>query len=146
VRKSFPEHSGSLADEYDAAQERGEVAAQGKPSSAEGLPTTADIGLTHKDIHEARLVRAVTKSPPVMPAGFLLALMWRAGDSRRLSSFCASRGNKTSRTEAKRPLLIQRGAPPENFSYFFFGKNPAMWIHDVRKRGGVRWLAKSRLQ
>jgi hypothetical protein len=39
-----------LADEYDAAQERGEVAGQGKPSKAEGLTTTADIGLTHKDL------------------------------------------------------------------------------------------------
>jgi hypothetical protein len=46
-----------LADEYDAAQERGEVASQGKPSGAEGLATTADIGLTHKDIHEARVIR-----------------------------------------------------------------------------------------
>ena len=47
-----------LADEYDAAQERGEVAGQGKPSKAEGYQaTTADIGLTHKDIHEARIVR-----------------------------------------------------------------------------------------
>ncbi len=42
-----------LADEYDAAQERGEVSDQGKPSRAEGLPTAADVGLSHKDIHEA---------------------------------------------------------------------------------------------
>jgi len=47
-----------LADEYDAAQERGEVAGQGKPSRAEGYPaTTSEIGLTHKDIHEARIIR-----------------------------------------------------------------------------------------
>lgn len=44
-------------DEYDAAQERGEVAGQGKPSKTEGLATTADIGLTHKDIHEARPIK-----------------------------------------------------------------------------------------
>jgi hypothetical protein len=43
-----------LADEYDAAQERGEVASQGKPSTTEGLATTADVGLTHKDIRDAR--------------------------------------------------------------------------------------------
>lgn len=45
-----------LADEYDAAQERGEVAKAGdpRPSTAEGPPTAANIGLTHKDIHEAR--------------------------------------------------------------------------------------------
>jgi hypothetical protein len=63
-----------LADEYDAAQERGEVATQsdgpslrdhvpgenkiaGKPysSGAEELGGVTDIGLTHKDIHEARI-------------------------------------------------------------------------------------------
>jgi hypothetical protein len=53
-----------LADEYDAAQERGEVAGQGKPSKAEGLTTTADIGLTHKDIHEARLIRDAEAAEP----------------------------------------------------------------------------------
>jgi hypothetical protein len=38
-----------LADEYDAARERGEVAKQGdpRPSGMEGLATIADIGLTH---------------------------------------------------------------------------------------------------
>jgi hypothetical protein len=46
-----------LADEYDAAQERGEVASQGKPSGVEGLATTADIGLSRKEIHEARIIR-----------------------------------------------------------------------------------------
>lgn len=54
-----------LADEYDAAQERGEVAGQGKPSKAEGYQaTTADIGLTHKDIHEARIIRDAEKADP----------------------------------------------------------------------------------
>jgi hypothetical protein len=53
-----------LADEYDAAQERGEVAGQGKPSRAEGLPTTEILGLTHKDIHEARLVRDAEQNDP----------------------------------------------------------------------------------
>jgi hypothetical protein len=34
-----------LADEYDAAQDRGEVASKGKPSKREGLAKTGDIGL-----------------------------------------------------------------------------------------------------
>lgn len=49
-----------LADEYDAAQERGEVASQRdgrRPSQVEGQTTAADIGLTHKEIHEARQIR-----------------------------------------------------------------------------------------
>lgn len=53
-----------LADEYDAAQERGDVAPQGKPSKAEGLVTVADIGLTHKDIHEARAIRDAEEADP----------------------------------------------------------------------------------
>ena len=53
-----------LADEYDAAQVRGEVAAQGKPSRTEGLATTADIGLIHKNVHEARLIRDAEVAEP----------------------------------------------------------------------------------
>jgi hypothetical protein len=49
-----------LADEYDAAQERGEVRGTSNQHSAASSPEVAgvaDIGLTHKDIHEARLIR-----------------------------------------------------------------------------------------
>lgn len=53
-----------LADEYDAAQERGEVAGQGKPSTQEGLAKAADLGLSHKDIHEARIIRDAEKAEP----------------------------------------------------------------------------------
>ena len=49
-----------LADGYDSAQDRGEVAT-GRPKSIQGensfTPTLADIGLTGKDIREARLIR-----------------------------------------------------------------------------------------
>lgn len=53
-----------LADEYDAAQDRGEVASQGKPSQAEGLATVADIGLTYKEIWEARAIRDAEQADP----------------------------------------------------------------------------------
>ncbi len=46
-----------LVDEYDDAQDRGEVAkADGDKSKIpnENFATAADIGLTYKDIHEAR--------------------------------------------------------------------------------------------
>ena len=50
-----------LADAYDAAQARGEVASseEGWPrrSDVERLPTAADIDLTRKQIHESRKVR-----------------------------------------------------------------------------------------
>jgi uncharacterized protein YjiS (DUF1127 family) len=59
-----------LADEYDAAQERGEVATQrdGRRSKAEHLkPTTADIGLSRKEIHEARMIRDAEAAEPHAP-------------------------------------------------------------------------------
>jgi hypothetical protein len=49
-----------LADEYDAAQERGEIRRHGGDQTSgteDCLPCAADIGLTHKDIFEARQVR-----------------------------------------------------------------------------------------
>src|SRR4051794_40005330 len=51
-----------IADEYDAAQERGEVAGPrdgtrtGVPDG-NARPTVAEIGLTSKQIHEARQIR-----------------------------------------------------------------------------------------
>ena len=43
----------------DAAQERGEVRSAGNPNSSrvEELPGVGDLGLSHKDIHDARQVR-----------------------------------------------------------------------------------------
>ena len=57
-----------LADEYDAAQERGEIAGPAdrhSNSRAEAnKATAADIGLTHKDIHEARQIRDAEVAQP----------------------------------------------------------------------------------
>jgi hypothetical protein len=67
--KAFVERAGAkrrLADEYDAAQERGEIKSVGKPNSSnsEELAGAADIGLTHKDIHEARIIRDAEVADP----------------------------------------------------------------------------------
>jgi hypothetical protein len=67
------------AEEYDAAQERGEVASatEGRPrhSERECLPTLADAGLTAKDIFEARrsCARAdwIPRALPYMPRNAL---------------------------------------------------------------------------
>lgn len=76
-----------LADEYDAAQERGEVRQNGGDRTRipnQNSATVADIGLTHKDIHEARIIRdAEASSPGIVretveaalidhPSGFLM--------------------------------------------------------------------------
>lgn len=57
-----------LAEEYDAAQERGEIATRGGERSGKEhsvpLPTAADIGLSRKDIHEARQIRDAEAADP----------------------------------------------------------------------------------
>lgn len=80
-----------LADEYDAAQARGEVARAGdpRPSKAEGLATVADIGLTHKTIHEARKVRVAEKAEP--------------GTVRRAVEASLSQGQEPTRARLRRP-------------------------------------------
>lgn len=52
-----------LADEYDAAQERGEVAKQGNIPE-QNISTVADIGITSKEIHESRLIRDAEQESP----------------------------------------------------------------------------------
>lgn len=56
-----------LADEYDAAQERGEIASVGKPVNVpvgNNKPTSREIGLSRKDIHEAREIRDAEEADP----------------------------------------------------------------------------------
>jgi hypothetical protein len=62
-----------LADEYDAAQERGEIAAHGRNSDVQLGNVTpasaADIGISRKAIHEARIIRdAESNAPGVVKA------------------------------------------------------------------------------
>jgi len=55
------ELSARLADEYEAAQQRGEVGQHGGQGKRdiphENIPSVTDIGLTSKEIHEAQKVR-----------------------------------------------------------------------------------------
>jgi len=57
-----------LADEYDAAQERGEVSGPADRNSNSrtelNKASAIDLGLTGKDIHEARLIRDAEKVSP----------------------------------------------------------------------------------
>ncbi|MGY2907033.1 hypothetical protein [Bradyrhizobium sp. URHC0002] len=57
-----------IADEYDAAQARGEVATardgDHRRSDRERPPTAADIGLSRKEIHEARIIRDAENADP----------------------------------------------------------------------------------
>jgi len=55
-----------LADEYDAAQERGEVAKRGWESGVDkrNITTASDLGLRRDQIHDARLIRDAEAAEP----------------------------------------------------------------------------------
>ena len=96
-----------LADEYDAAQERGEAAKPGDRTS--NIPNenngakVADIGLTSKIVHEARKVRdAERKSPGII---------------RKTLSEQLSKGEAPTRAAIKRAIEPKPAvAPPNTFA------------------------------
>lgn len=53
-----------LADEYDAAQERGEVVGRLRSAKELSKPTAADLDISRKDIHEARVIRDAEEADP----------------------------------------------------------------------------------
>lgn len=53
-----------LAEEYDAAKERGDVAVAGSNQHGEVLPNGKDLGLSYKDVFEARKIRDAEAADP----------------------------------------------------------------------------------
>jgi hypothetical protein len=115
-----------LADEYDAAQARGEVAA-GRPKSLEGgksfQATAANLGLRHDEIHDARLIRDAETNDP--------GIVRRALDDR------LERGEEPTRAAlrkmvvdaAMRGLRPQRSASRRNPLYVAPTPEQAAWRH-----------------
>ena len=93
-----------LADEYDAAQDRGEVATVGQRSNVVGdnVSTAADLGLRRDEIHEARKLRDAERQSPG-----LICAAWtypQAGKSGRLFSIFSISffwGDKTMKKKGK---------------------------------------------
>lgn len=86
-----------LAEEYDAAQERNEVRKQGERANlSEGKVSTADIGLSYKDVHEARQLRDAENAEP--------------GLIRRSLDAMIERGEEPTRAALKREV-IERPQP-----------------------------------
>lgn len=87
-----------LAEEYDAAQERGEVKTradnQHASSKREEAASASDLKLTHKDIHEARQLRDAEASDP--------------GVIRRALDGMIERGEEPTRAALKRELVERR--------------------------------------
>lgn len=89
-----------LADEYDAAQERGEVAS-GRPKSIPGdntfTPTVSQIGLTSKEIHEARQIRDAEQADP--------------GIIRRTLDTLIERGEEPTKAAVRREIAAPKPQP-----------------------------------
>ena len=86
-----------LADEYDAAQERGEVVgahngAKNRVLSENAIATAADIGLSRKDIHEARQIRDAEADDPGIVRRTLDALLEVGGLQRDTFPIMAKSG------------------------------------------------------
>lgn len=90
-----------LADEYDAAQERGDVQKPGgdrmsNVPDGNNAPTVDEIGLTRKEIHDARLIRDAEQDDP--------------GIVRRTLDGCLERGDEPTRAVLRRSVSDIRAA------------------------------------
>lgn len=92
-----------LAEEYDAAQDRGEVRTradnQHASSRTEEAVSAADIGLTHKDIHDARQIRDAEKADP--------------GITKRALDAMVERGQEPTKAALNREILNRPKPEPQ---------------------------------
>lgn len=100
-----------LADEIDAARDRDELATEGRPKTVTDgngfqKPTTADLGLTRKDVHEARQLRDAARADPTLIYRTLNGMI--------------ERGEEPTRAALKREILQPK--PKERVS------DRALWV------------------
>lgn len=93
-----------LAEEYDAAQDRGEVGKEGRPKTVteeNGFTpaTAADIGLSRKEIHEARLIRDAEVADP--------------GITERVVEEIVARGEEPTKAKVHREVIAKPKAEPQ---------------------------------
>jgi hypothetical protein len=92
-----------LADEYDAAQERGEVAKRGWESGVDkrNITTASDLGLRRDQIHDARQIRDAEAAEP--------------GIVRRTLDATLERGEEPTRAALRKMVVdaAQRGLRPQ---------------------------------
>lgn len=91
-----------LADEYDAAQDRGEVATHGGDRKIK-VPNAnlENIGLTKRDVHEARQIRDAEEADP--------GIVRRALDERLDAGQEPTKASLRSATSKRRPQLSPAG-------------------------------------
>jgi hypothetical protein len=102
-----------LADEYDLAQERGEVQIPGgdrvsKVSKQNNAATVADIGLTRKEIHEARQIRDAELADPGIVRRTIDAAV-AAGEEPSKAKVRRAAVNAIAKPEVSTPKKKKRG-------------------------------------
>ena len=108
---------GRLADEFDAAQERGEVKTVGNPSIVSGgndRASAADLGLSRKDIHEARMIRDAEEAHPGIVRQTLDAMLAAGKEPTRaaVKAAVARKKPKTTTKATEKPSAPSRWNPP----------------------------------
>lgn len=86
-----------LADEYDAAQERGEIKSNGGDRTVQ-LPNSEDVGLSRREIHEARAIRDAEVEEP--------------GIVHRVISEAVSAGEEPTRAKITKAVKAKRTRGP----------------------------------
>jgi hypothetical protein len=115
-----------LADEYDAAQERGEVKKHGRKKSDipnENITSTVeDIGLTSKQVHEARQVRDAEKAKPGVIRKVLDELLEAGKEPTHAAVKRAIKPKAKSSKPKKKPgekkFQVAVNAPPEDWEEY----------------------------
>ncbi len=105
-----------LADEYDQARINGTASAQGQRTDLlpdeKKVATVAELGLTHKEIHEARLIRDAEKAEPGIVRRTLDEKLARGEEPtraalRKMVVDAAMRGLRPQRKPSRRnPLYV----------------------------------------
>lgn len=131
-----------LADEYDAAQERGEVRSHGERRVSEAETVGfADLGLTGKDIHDARQLRDAEEADP--------------GVTRRALDELIATGQEPTKAALKREIIAKPEPRVSDDALWLWGrlrdfetkgitaKNPATLLLNMTEpmRADVRRLA-----
>lgn len=120
-----------LAEEYDAAQERGEVAKRGWESGVDkaNITTAADLGIRRDEIHEYRAIRDAERAEP--------------GVVQRSIDKIVERGDEPTRAALKRELGARpQPKPMDPAALFVWGRLKDFEREGVLAREPARLLAE----
>lgn len=150
-----------LADEYDAAQERGEIASRGGERSGRehspATPTAADIGLSRKDIHEARIIRDAEKADPGIVKRTVEAAIASGEEPTKArvrravletarpeaaARAAPRRGRETICDRVREAIVILSGLPPAHEVAAYFAGTDAAIIISERIAPAAAWLSE----